>query len=201
VESSLNLQHLIRSMHFRDYSDYKRAGVAEELIMRVACVGSPESVFAAWTDGRRLKQWLGGGDYKIVPAFRTLRQGGKWSVHAESLRRRRRSWFGGVVHVQEPPNRLRFCIANEDLVEIAAPTMVTVTFKCGSDRTLVEVRHQGFHSEGERRAYRAIWSNALQALQECMAKKPANDPTLVKLVRAFWKAATGRCPGDDRALG
>ncbi len=178
-----------------------RANLSEDLVLHVSCAGGSDRVFAAWSDGRRLKEWIGGEEFFVAPAFRNLRRGGDWSVRVRSLRRRMRTWFGGVVYEHDAPSRLSFSIASEDLVDIAAPSIVTVTFNDKGDTTQVEVRQRGFHSESERRAYRAIWTSALQALQEYIAENPVRDRSLLAMCRAVLHAVTGRGFGGDRALG
>jgi uncharacterized protein YndB with AHSA1/START domain len=114
----------------------------------------PERVFRAWTDVELLRQWFGCGPGML------------WRVHDWDVRP------GGAIHVSldfdtgpyevkgeflvvEPPHRLRYRWADEQIVDVTVEALPT-----GSRLTLV---HTGL-SEMERGFVDAGWTSALDQL-------------------------------------
>ncbi len=129
---------------------------------------TPETAFNAWTDPALLERWFGPPDYRAEILTHDLCVGGAWRFRMIGPEGDCSHHFGTFL-VIDPPRRLVFTWASEELVEgwrdeTGAPTRVSVEFKPRNDGVEVCVTHEQLQSAEARRALTGGWAGGLESL-------------------------------------
>jgi len=149
-------------------------GFAVELEHRVA--GSPETVFAYFTDPEKHRRWMGaevevdarpGGIYRVAMAPKV--------------------WVRGEYLAVEPPHRLLLTWGWESSLELPTgltqvrPGQSAVEFRFveDGDGTIIRVRHLGLPTEEARWTHDRGWNGYLPRLGAVLqGRDPGEDPVL-----------------------
>ena len=138
---------------------------------------SPEQVYAAWTDPRKIVRWFGRADARSETTRAEIdpRVGGRYRVQFTASAG---EYFevGGIYREVIPNERLVFSWAWHSTPE--RESLVTVTFKPEGDGTLLTVHHSQLFDEAARAGHQRGWLGALDKLEGCLAiQGPADQPT------------------------
>jgi uncharacterized protein YndB with AHSA1/START domain len=156
-------------------------GFAVELEHRV--MGSPESVFAYFTDPEKHRRWMGaecdldprpGGVYRVTMAPDV-------SVSGEYL-------------TVEPPHRIVLTWGWESAVELPSgmqqvppgSSAVEFRFVADGDGTIIRVRHLGLPTEEARWMHGLGWNSYLPRLVAIAAGGDAGEDPVLTLATAFY---------------
>ena len=132
----------------------------------------PAIVFDAFTDPRRMLQWLGPRDYPATHVETDLRVGGKWRACLDSAATGEKLWHGGVYQEIVPGKRLAFTFAWDD--ENGRPgneTLVHIAFEERANKTLMTFRQSIFETVESCEGHQGGWTSAFDRLEELLAKE------------------------------
>ena len=127
---------------------------------------SPEQVFAAWTDPKKVMRWMGPGEIKALHAESDLRTGGRyrWVMRAPDGEDHDVS---GVYREIIPNEKLVFTWAWKSTPE--RESLVTLTFKRDGDGTLMTLLHEKFFDDDARDRHQVGWTTAMQKLDKYLS--------------------------------
>jgi uncharacterized protein YndB with AHSA1/START domain len=128
---------------------------------------SPEKVYAAWTDPRKIIQWFGRSDAKpgSFQAELDARAGGRFRVSFNT----EGEYYevGGVYREVVPNERLVFSWAWHSTPE--RESLVTVSLKADGDGTLLTLHHQQLFDQAARDGHERGWIGSLEKLANYVA--------------------------------
>jgi uncharacterized protein YndB with AHSA1/START domain len=105
---------------------------------------SPEAVFTALTNARRITAWSGQNG-KIQPTI-----GGTMELFD--------GWVKGIVLAYESGKRLSFTWKPAEWAKENQASIVTCTFKPTKTGTKLILKHSGFPNEGEMQSHKTGWT-------------------------------------------
>lgn len=132
------------------------------LVVRQTVQGTPEQLFAAWTEPERLRRWWGPEGVECIGAELDLRVGGAYRI-GNRLPDGTVLWIAGVFESIEPPYRLRYTWGLGAAAE--SVERVTVRFERRGEGTEVIVTHERIADAGLRDRHRLGWEGCLAGLQ------------------------------------
>ncbi|HET7175358.1 MAG TPA: SRPBCC domain-containing protein, partial [Gammaproteobacteria bacterium] len=121
------------------------------LVVRQTVQGTPEQLFAAWTEPERLRRWWGPEGVECIGAELDLRVGGAYRI-GNRLPDGTVLWIAGVFESIEPPYRLRYTWGLGAAAE--SVERVTVRFERRGEGTEVIVTHERIADAGLRDRHR-----------------------------------------------
>ena len=126
----------------------------------------PAKVYAAWTDPKKIGQWMGPEGVKTLSAESDARVGGRYRFVMRSP--------DGETH--DVSGEFREVVPNEKLVFtwgwISTPervSLVTVSLKPDGDGTLLTLTHEQFFDEAARDRHQHGWTGSLEKLARFVA--------------------------------
>ncbi len=128
---------------------------------------SPEKVYAAWTDPKKIVQWFGRTDLKpdTIQAQIDARVGGHYRINFDNAAG---EYFevGGVYREVLPNERLVFSWAWHSTPE--RESLVTVTLKPDGAGTMLTVHHAQLFDQAARDGHERGWIGSLEKLEKCL---------------------------------
>ena len=125
----------------------------------------PEKVYAAWTDPKKLAQWMGPTGTQRVEAQCELRVGGRYAI--KMVMSDDEHNVSGVYREIVPNEKLSFTWAWRSTPE--RESLVTVTFKKDGDGTIMTLLHEQFFDEAARDRHNAGWTGTMDKLEQYLA--------------------------------
>jgi uncharacterized protein YndB with AHSA1/START domain len=131
------------------------------LIVRRSIRASPERIFDAWTQPRRLKQWWGPKSVECIAAEVDLRVGGRYRI-ANQFPDGKVLWISGEFEVIERPRKLVYTwrVGPDE----APAERVTITFEARGEETEVIVMHERIATDAMRDMHQQGWVGCLDGL-------------------------------------
>lgn len=126
----------------------------------------PEKAFSAWTDPKKVAQWMGPGDVKVMHAECDARVGGRyrWVMKAPDGEEHDVS---GVYRDVVPNEKLVFTWAWKTMPE--RESLITIVFKPDGAGTLMTFTHEQFFDEAARDRHEGGWTGAFAKLENFLA--------------------------------
>lgn len=125
----------------------------------------PEKVYAAWTDTKKLAQWMGPTGTQRVEAECDLRVGGRYAI--KMIMSDDEHNVSGVYREIVPNEKLSFTWAWRSTPE--RESLVTVTFKKDGEGTIMTLLHEQFFDEAARDRHNAGWTGTMDKLERYLA--------------------------------
>ena len=158
-------------------ADSNTAHVANDTAGRVLTIkrlfnAPPAVVFDAFSDPRRMLQWMGPRDYPASFVEIDLRVGGRWRACLDSAATGEKLWHGGIYQEIVPGKKLAFTFAWDD--EDGQPgneTLVHITFEDQADKTLMTFRQSIFDTIENCDGHRDGWNSTFDRLEEFLANE------------------------------
>ncbi len=143
------------------------AAVKPSLTLKRRLNASPEAVYAAWTDPKKLVHWFGPDQGPVTKAETDVRVGGRFHVvfHTEDGEEHDVS---GIYREVIPNEKLQFTWAWRTMPE--RESLVTVLVKPDGDGALLTLIHEQFFDEGARDRHEWGWSGSLAKLERALAQ-------------------------------
>jgi uncharacterized protein YndB with AHSA1/START domain len=138
------------------------AAVKPSLTIKRRFNAPPEKVYAAWTDPKKLGQWMGPTGTQRVEAECDLRVGGRYAI--KMVMPDDEHNVGGVYRAIVPNEKLSFTWAWRSTPE--RESLVTVTFKKDGDGTIMTLLHEQFFDEDARDRHNAGWTGTMDKLEK-----------------------------------
>jgi uncharacterized protein YndB with AHSA1/START domain len=153
------------------------AALADDELLISRIVDAPaDIVFSMWTDPEHFTHWMGPGKYECREATMDVRVGGAYRgmIYADDTGE---SWFGGLYREIEPHTRLVFTFKWDRGPSGELETLVTLTFREGTDGRTTMTFHQSPFLNIERRdSHVGGWNGAFNKLGE-YAREVAREKT------------------------
>ena len=122
----------------------------------------PEKVYAAWTDPKKLAQWMGPAGTQRVEAECDLRAGGRYAI--KMVMPDDEHNVSGIYREIVPNEKLIFTWAWRSTPE--RESLVTVTFKKDGGGTIMTLLHEQFFDEAARDRHNAGWTGTMDKLEK-----------------------------------
>lgn len=129
----------------------------------------PAKVFAAWTDPKKIKAWMGPGEMGVTVAEAEPRAGGRYHVVMQKSGDSEQHDVSGVYREVVPNEKLVFTWAWKTTPE--RESLVTVTFKPDGDGTLMTLLHEQFFDEDARDRHNGGWTATMPKLEAFLARQ------------------------------
>jgi uncharacterized protein YndB with AHSA1/START domain len=139
---------------------------------------SPEAVFRAWTDPRRLASWIGPRDIAAKVEILDMRPGGAYRI-AMHRADGRVSVVAGTYREVVPFERLAFTWAwQEDAAtgRMGHESLVTMTLRAVGEATEMTLHQAAFETKTSRDAHEGGWTSTLEKLADFLAGRPIPQP-------------------------
>jgi uncharacterized protein YndB with AHSA1/START domain len=136
-----------------------------QLSIRRRMPASREVVFEAWTDPRRLSEWMCPGDIVSAEAQLDLRVGGSYRIVMKS--KTQDHVHTGVYQVVDPPSKLVFTWTQN---EKEVPTLVTVEFIAHGNETELVLTHERFRDADVMKRYQGGWGTIAEKFAAYLAE-------------------------------
>ena len=131
----------------------------------------PALVFDAFSDPKRMLQWLGPRDYPASYVENDLRIGGKWRDCLDSKASGEKLWHGGVYREIVPAERLAFTFAWDQADgRPGLQTIVSIDFEGKNGKTLMTFQQSEFDTPETCDGHRMGWNGAFDRLEELLAQ-------------------------------
>ena len=142
------------------------APIKPSLTLKRRLNASPEAVYAAWTDPKKLVHWFGPDQGPVTKAETDVRVGGRFHVvfHTEDGEEQDVS---GVYQEVIPNEKLQFTWAWRTMPE--RESLVTVIVKPDGDGSLLTLIHEQFFDEAARDRHQHGWTGCLDKLELYLA--------------------------------
>lgn len=129
---------------------------------------SPEEVFKAWTDSKRLAEWYGPEGFENEIHEFDAREGGAYRLTMLGPKGERHTLRGKFITVQSPK---RLVVSwqwepEEKGAPIGRETVVSVDFKEVAGKTEMTMTHAGFADEKEKEMHNQGWSSSFNKLEK-----------------------------------
>ncbi|MGH7004745.1 MAG: SRPBCC family protein [Alphaproteobacteria bacterium] len=136
-------------------------------------------VFSAFTDPRRMLQWLGPRDYPASFVEADVRPGGKWRACLDAAASGEKLWHGGVYKDIVPDQRLEFTFAwDQSDGRPGLETLVTIDFQDQDGKTQMRFRQSVFDSAEDCDGHRDGWNSAFDRLEDLLAQHENKAPPI-----------------------
>lgn len=126
----------------------------------------PEKVYAAWTDPKKLAQWMGPTGTQRVEAECDLRVGSRYAI--KMVMSDDEHNVGGVYRAIVPNEKLSFTWAWRSTPE--RESLVTVTFKKDGDGTIMTLLHEQFFDQKARDDHNRGWTGTMDKLEKYLTQ-------------------------------
>jgi uncharacterized protein YndB with AHSA1/START domain len=127
-------------------------------------------VFKAFTDPKRMLQWLGPRDYPASFVEADVRPGGKWRACLDSAASGEELWHGGTYYEVVPDERLVFTFAwDQEDGKAGRETLVKIDFEDLADKTKMQFQQSEFETVEDCEGHRKGWNSAFDRLEELLA--------------------------------
>jgi len=146
-----------------------QTAVRPSLTLKRRLKAPPAKVFAAWTDPKKMKEWMGPGEIRTIVAEADARVGGRYRVLMRAP--------DGKEH--DVSGVYREVVTNEKLVltwawKVAPPdepheSLVTVLLKPDGGGTLLTLIHEHLFDEDSRDGHEQGWIASLDKLEKLVA--------------------------------
>ena len=127
---------------------------------------SPEKVFSAWTDAKKMKRWMGPGQVFAKHTESDPRVGGRYRIIMQAPSGEEFD-VSGVFREVIDNERLVYTWGGTQTPE--RETLITVTFKRDGDGTLFTLTHELFPDDDARDSHQSGWNGALDKLEKYLA--------------------------------
>lgn len=131
-----------------------------------------ELVFELWSDPKHLARWMGPRDYPAMQVDNDFRVGGKWRIGLRAANGNEEMWQSGIYREIEPPRKLAFTFAWEDMKGGTPPneTLVTILFEDMGGKTPMTFKQFLFDTVSNRDGHRGGWNSAFDRFDEYVAE-------------------------------
>jgi uncharacterized protein YndB with AHSA1/START domain len=141
------------------------------LIIKRIFNASPEEVFEAWTDPKKVAQWYGPEGFKKtdIHSF-DVREGGSYSLTMNAPDGGKHK-LSGVFKTIEKPNKLVLTWQWEEGGKNnmrGKETLVTVELKALGDKTEMTFTHSGFANVDAKRSHNMGWIGSFNKLEKML---------------------------------
>ncbi|EJN04062.1 SRPBCC domain-containing protein [Phyllobacterium sp. YR531] len=127
-------------------------------------------VYKAFTDPKRMLQWMGPRDYPASFAEADVRPGGKWRACLDSEASGEELWHGGIYYEVVPNERLVFTFAwDQEDGKAGRETLVTINFDDLDGKTRMQFQQSEFETVDDCDGHRMGWNSAFDRLEELLA--------------------------------
>jgi uncharacterized protein YndB with AHSA1/START domain len=131
----------------------------------------PSLVFNAFSDPKRMLQWLGPRDYPASYVEADVRPGGKWRACLDAAASGEKLWHGGVYREVVPSKRLVFTFAwDREDGSSGLETLITIDFEDQAGKTQMQFRQATFDTIEDCDGHRTGWNSAFDRLEELLAQ-------------------------------
>lgn len=138
------------------------AQLADDELLITRTFDAPASVlFALWTQGEHMKNWMGPQGFECPYAEIDARVGGAYRGMIKSPETGD-SWFGGVFREIVPDRKLVFTFAWDTGPSGEVETLVTITFNEHDGKTTQTFHQTPFISVDRRDAHVGGWNGAFE---------------------------------------
>lgn len=128
------------------------------------------TVFKAFSDPKRMLQWLGPRDYPANFVEADVRPGGKWRACLDSEANGEELWHGGTYYEVVPNERLVFTFAwDQEDGKAGRETLITINFEDLADKTKMQFQQSEFETIEDCEDHREGWNSAFDRLEELLA--------------------------------
>jgi len=132
----------------------------------------PALVFDAFSDPKRMLQWLGPRDYPASYVEADLRVGGQWRACLDSQASGEKLWHGGVYREIVPGKRLAFTFAWDQADgRPGLETLININFEGQNGKTLMTFRQSEFDTPENCDGHREGWNGAFDRLEDLLAQE------------------------------
>ena len=128
---------------------------------------TPDKVFRAFTDPKRMARWWGPKGYTVPVCQLDARPGGKWLTTMRDPAGGEHT-VSGVYKEIEAPSRLVFTWAWHEEGKRGHETVVEIALKAHGVGTEMTVTQQRFENAHDREMHQQGWSSALDCLAESL---------------------------------
>jgi uncharacterized protein YndB with AHSA1/START domain len=126
----------------------------------------PETVYAAWTDPKRLVHWFGPDQGPVTKAETDVRVGGRFQIVFHSEDGEEHDVSGTYLQVI-PNEKLQFTWAWRSMPE--RESLVTILVKPDGDGSLLTLIHEQFFDEPARDRHEYGWTGCLNKLEKLLS--------------------------------
>ena len=138
------------------------------LTLRKLVKASPERVFSAWTEPRRIIKWWGPKHVDCIDASLELSVGGRYRI-ANKLPDGSILWIDGAYEEITPPERLVFSWIVEGLSPHPEKVIVEFQARNAGRATEVVVTHERMPDAETRESHEIGWIGSLEGLADYLA--------------------------------
>lgn len=140
--------------------------VKPSLTLRRRLNAPPSKVYSAWTDPKKMMQWMGPEGVEPLSADIDARVGGRYRLIMRSPDGEQHD-VGGTYREVVANERLVFTWAWRSTPE--RESLVTVMLRPDGDGTLLTLLHEQFFDEDARDRHHDGWTGAIDKLERLMA--------------------------------
>ena len=126
----------------------------------------PEKVYAAWTDPKKLAQWMGPSGTQRVEAECDLRVSGRYAIKMVMTDDEHN--VSGVYREIVPNEKLVFTWAWRSTPE--RESLVSLTFNKDGGGTIMTLLHEQFFDEAARDRHNAGWTGTMDKLENYLSR-------------------------------
>ena len=141
--------------------------VKPSLTLKRRIKAPPAKIFAAWTDPKKIGQWMGPEGVITLSAQFDARVGGRYALSMRAPNGEQHE-VSGVYREVVPNEKLMFTWAWKSTPE--RETLVTVTLKPDGDGTILTLMHEQFFDEAARDRHQHGWTGSLDKLEKYLAQ-------------------------------
>ena len=127
---------------------------------------APAEVYSAWTDPKKLAQWMGPEGVEVTLAEADVRVGGRYRIVMRGTDGNDHD-VSGVYREVVPDEKLVFTWAWKSTPE--RESLVTITLKADGSGTLLTLLHEQFADEEARDHHESGWTSSLGKLERLFA--------------------------------
>jgi uncharacterized protein YndB with AHSA1/START domain len=143
-----------------------QAAVKPSLTLKRRLNAPPAKVFAAWTDPKKMKNWMGPEGVVGISCDIDARAGGRYRLVMRAPNGEEHD-VSGVYREVVPDQKLVFTWAWKSTPE--RESLVTVALKPDGDGTLLTLTHEQFFDEKAREGHTRGWTGTLDKLEQYFA--------------------------------
>lgn len=143
------------------------APIKPSLTLKRRLNASPQAVYAAWTDPKKLVHWFGPDQGPVIRAETDVRVGGHFHIVFHSEDGEEHDVSGTYLEIR-PNEKLQFTWAWRTMPE--RESLVTVVVKPDGAGTLLTLVHEQFADEPARDRHEYGWTGSLKKLERALAR-------------------------------
>jgi len=142
------------------------AAVKPSLTLKRRLNAPPETVYAAWTDPKKLVHWFGPDQGPVTKAETDVRVGGRFHVVFQTEDGEEHD-VSGIYREVVPNEKLQFTWAWRTMPE--RESLVTVIVRPDGDGSLLTLIHEQFFDEPARDRHEWGWTGSLNKLEKALS--------------------------------